>query len=75
MRIERRILLGRMETGTGGWDDPANKAYWRRQMGRRAMSDVRPSLTTRCLGGLLQGREARRALGGGEQPIYYTYGT
>ena len=28
MRIERRILLGRMETGTGGWDDPANKAYY-----------------------------------------------
>src|SRR5262249_12221246 len=61
MRIERRILLGRMETGTGGWDDPANKAYWRRQMGRRAMSDVRPASHSRrvssqgCYRGARQG--------------------
>ena len=61
MRIERRILLGRMETGTGGRDDPANKAYWRRQMGRRAMSDVRPASHSRrvasegCYRGARQG--------------------
>ena len=61
MRIERRILLGRMETGTGGWDDPANKAYYEEL--RRQQRELDAKLVQTLLEARQLGRIAGRSTG------------